>query len=208
VPAVADAGRRTTLVRALGWFALVVLLAAVLSSVAVVAFSVTVSGDSMQPTLRPGDRLVADVLHRVDVHRFDVVEATVGAARTPVVKRVVGLPGDRILVRDNAGRREVLVRPAGSTTVFRVVSDTWSSHPAADDEACCDADGRSRPRPAWVVVPADAYWLIGDNWGGSTDSRTFGFVRARDIGARLAFRLTPLGDVGRLPEPAHLVATD
>lgn len=205
--AATDRSHRAALARAVGWTSVAVVLTAVLAAVAAVAFSVTVAGDSMQPTLRPGDRLVADVLHRDDVQRFDVVEATVGTARAAVVKRVIGIPGDRVLVRTRDGHPEVLVRPAGSSVVFRVENSAWSAPPTAEIEGCCDADGRSQPRPAWARVPDGAYWLLGDNWGASTDSRTFGFVRAEAIGARLSFRLTPLGDLGDVPNPARLVAT-
>jgi signal peptidase I len=188
---------------------LVVLFVALLIVIVGLTFSVKVSGHSMEPTLATGDRLEVDLLHRHDVHRFSVVEAVEpgpadAGGGQDIVKRVIGLPGDRIQVK-GGGHPRVLIRPAGSTTTYQVVSTSWAAQVGSSTSACCSATGTSTPGPAWVTVPADSYWLIGDNWGGSTDSRVFGFVPMSGIKATIAFRLTPWSRKGHLPDPARLV---
>jgi signal peptidase I len=55
-----------------------------------------------------------------------------------------------------------------------------------------------------VTVPAGSYWLVGDNWGGSDDSRKLGFVTDEQIHARLNFRVLPLGEFGTVPAEVRL----
>ncbi len=186
---------------AVGWVLVVLVLLAVVVALALLTFSVRVTGQSMTPTLRDGDRVLADVLNRGDVRRFDLVEATAPHTGARIVKRVVGLPGDRVLVRAVAGGQEVVLVPAGETARFRVENTAWSG---STDKPCCGPDGRSA-KSGWVTVPEGSYWVLGDNWTGSTDSREFGFVTADAVAARLALRVLPLGDFGRIPSPARLV---
>ncbi len=91
---------------------------------------------------------------------------TAGAGSRPYIKRVVGMPGDRIAVRD--GR----VIPNG--------------RPAAEPFAAPCGGG-----PAWdleqIVVAAGHYFLMGDNRDDSKDSRFWGTVpRAWIIGKAVA----------------------
>jgi signal peptidase I len=193
--------------------ALVVGLIAVLILAAVVAltFSVRVDGDSMRPTLKSGDRLEIDLLHRHDVHRFDLVEAAEpqpGGPGPMIVKRVIGMPGDRVAVAGGP-HPQVYLRPAGSTKVEIVDNPTWEGQVGAAIVSCCTASGTSLDAGGlpkkWVTVPAGDYWVVGDNWGGSTDSRVFGFVPAANVRARLSFRLLPWGRKGTIPSSVRLV---
>jgi len=91
---------------------------------------------------------------------------TAGAGSKAFIKRVVGMPGDRIAIRDG-----------------RVVRNgTPASEPFA--VACgggqeCDLDE--------IVIPAGHYFLMGDNRGNSDDSRYWGPVpRAQIIGRAVA----------------------
>jgi len=71
----------------IGWAALVAFLLALLGIVGALAFSVHVKGHSMEPTVHEGDRLLVQFWKRGSVDRFDLVEARVGVAKSPVVKR-------------------------------------------------------------------------------------------------------------------------
>lgn len=192
----------------LGWAGLIAFLLALLGIVAALAFSVHVKGESMEPTLEEGDRLLVEFWKRGDIERFDLVEARVGVARSPVVKRVIGLPGDEVLVRFVDGKPAVTVTPAGEDTAYVVVNPHWDEQVGDQLAPCCKADGTAGTKAASVVVPDDTYWLLGDNWGGSDDSRTYGFVKADDIGGRLNLRLQPLGRFGTVPTPARLDAVE
>lgn len=198
-------GEAGALRHVLGWSALVAFLLALLAIVAALAFSVHVKGHSMEPTVHDGDRLLVQFWRRGDVHRFDLVEARVGVAKSPVVKRVVGLPGDTVSVSFADGKPVVRLTPAGSRTAYVVENGRWSEQVGDRTAPCCNPDGTAGTAPTRVVVPAGSYWLLGDNWGGSDDSRTYGFVKKADIGGVLDRRLQPLGSFGRVPNPARLV---
>ena len=78
------------------------------------------------------------------------------------IKRVVGLPGDRIALKDG-----VVVR-----------NGTPEREPYI---ASCGQDPADCTFPRAVVLPAGTYFVLGDNRGASDDSRFWGPVRARDI---------------------------
>jgi signal peptidase I len=169
--------------------------AALVLAVVALAFSVTVDGASMEPTLRDGDRMFLEVWTRDEIERFDVVEADApsavsgGAAR--ILKRVIGMPGDRISV---SGDARVLIRPAGAEATYVVENPAWSAEPGAELE--------------WRAVPEGAYWLLGDNWRASTDSRSFGFVDAEAVHGRVVFRMLPLGRHGAIADDVRLAPVE
>ncbi|MEV4999932.1 signal peptidase I [Nocardioides sp. LML1-1-1.1] len=202
------ADRRPWLRTALGVTALVLFFAGVLVVIAALAFSVKVSGHSMEPTLSEGDRLLVNPFASDDVHRFDIVETTLGDREIPLVKRVVGMPGDRIRADASGAAPVVRVRPTGSEREYVVDNPAWEGRVGTKTQPCCATDGtavQGTTKPDWVRVPEDSYWVVGDNWGGSDDSRTFGFVAADQVEARVSFRLQPFGDFGSLEDDVRLV---
>ena len=134
-----------------------------------------VRGHSMRPCLRDGDRLVVDrISHQVSgIKRFDVV-----VLRYPVdpevdfVKRVVGLPGDR--VRTTAGQLYV-----NDTLVAQPF------HPIAETANMAEQ-----------LVPVGHYFVLGDNRPISCDSREFGMVAANLIRGTVRARFWPLDRLG------------
>lgn len=125
-----------------------------------------VRGGSMEPTLRPGELVVALPVRRP--RRGEVV--LVGDPRDPTsgsaqVKRVIGLPGETVEVRDGAllidGRRHREAHQHGR-----------------------GPDGRLR-------VPAGHVAVLGDARGASTDSRTYGPVPLALVTHRVPLVLRP-----------------
>lgn len=159
--------------------------------VAALAFSVTVDGTSMEPTLRDGDRMLLEFWTHDEIERFDVVEAdapsAVSGGGTRILKRVIGMPGDRVSISRDA---RVLVRAAGEDETYVVENPAWSAEAGAELE--------------WLTVPEGAYWLLGDNWSASTDSRSFGFVDADAVHGRVVFRMLPLGRNGMITRDVRL----
>ncbi|WP_140400148.1 signal peptidase I [Aeromicrobium sp. PE09-221] len=194
--------RGTAAVRILGIAALIGFFVLAVGAVAALAFSVQVNGTSMHPTLVHGDRLQAQFWNRSSIERFDLVET-----RTPdevaIVKRVIGLPGDMLTVESTGLVPVVTVRPEGKTAVYRVENPRWDDQPGGG--ACCTVDG-TEGGTSEFVVPEGEYWLVGDNWGASEDSRVYGFFAADAIKAKLNFRILPLDRFGTVPNPASLVA--
>jgi signal peptidase I len=146
------------------------MVAVILLHLFVIQISV-VRGHSMQPCLSDGDRLVVDrlIYSLGDVQRFDVV-----VMRNPrdeevdYVKRVVGLPGDRVRLR----RGQLTVNGRNVTEAFG---------PIADDATT-----------AVVEVPPDQYFVLGDNRPVSCDSREFGLVPGELLKGKVRARFWPL----------------
>jgi len=113
---------------------------------------------SMDPTIRPNDRIIANrLIYRFrDIQRGDIIVFTpTEAARrscndsppgVPFVKRVIGIPGDRVEIRRN-----------GPTLVNGRPFAVGSARPNDDDKV-------------FAPVPADHILVLGDNRGQSCDS--------------------------------------
>lgn len=195
----------------LGVVALVLFFAAMLAVVAGLTFSVGVAGTSMEPTLREGDRLEVDLLNRHEIERFDLVEALQpgpddqGGGRG-IVKRVIGLPGDQVAIAGDPTAPRVLVKPAGEDATYVVENPAWPAQVGASSESCCTPEGTNvlDGKRSWATVPDGSYWVLGDNWGASTDSRAFGWVAQSEIEARLWFRILPFSRFGAVENDVSL----
>jgi signal peptidase I len=116
-----------------------------------------VSSASMEPTLESGDRILVSL--RGDIQRGDIVVVDVrntwavrGGGDATVVKRVVGLPGDRVVCCDDDGAITV----SGEPLAEPYLADGYK-----------DIAGLSYD----VVVPPDRLWLLGDSRANSRDAR-------------------------------------
>ncbi|MGA8325353.1 MAG: signal peptidase I [Candidatus Cybelea sp.] len=129
-----------------------------LLAVLVAAFFVRlpqVAGLSMEPYIRSGEYVLINTFaYRIGVpHRGEIVAFRhEGDARSVFIKRVIGLPGDRIRI----DRGQVYINGAR-------LEEPYVAH----------ADGRSF---AQVLVPASSVYVLGDNRAESEDSRFFGPV--------------------------------
>lgn len=151
-----------------------------------VATSVRVSGDSMEPTLRHGDRALVPRyevwLHRLGVGAFrrgDVVYFRAPGEEGPLcpllcprlIKRIVALPGEVVAIR--SGRVSIDGEPLAEP----YLGEAWR--------------GSSSLLP--TRVPEGHVFLLGDNRGplGSVDSRRFGPVPLEAIEGRAAWVVWP-----------------
>ncbi|MFL6247034.1 MAG: signal peptidase I [Thermoanaerobaculia bacterium] len=124
-----------------------------------------IPSESMAPTLKTGDQIVVTRYFRSAPRRGDVIVfASVTAPGELMVKRVIATPGD--LIDSRLGR----VRISGYTLPEPYVlrAGTTGAVPAQ-------------------VIPAESYFVMGDNREDSSDSRSWGVVpRSRVVGrARL-----------------------
>lgn len=141
---------------------------------------------SMETTLDIGDRVFVNKLAYSfhSVHRGDVVVFTLPAGESAgtgvddLIKRVIGLPGETVEARN--GRIYINGRPLSEPWLPRGVS------PAA---------GLPLVRQR---IPADHYFLMGDNRGDSSDSRHFGPIPGDLIVGRAFVRIWPLSHLGFL----------
>lgn len=126
-----------------------------------------VEGRSMEPTLAAGDRLLVRPVRPFALAKGDVV--ILPDPRAPgraTVKRVVGLPGERVELR--GGRLHV----DGVAQIEPYVAARWG------EDLC--------------VVPAGHLYLLGDNRRGSTDSRTYGPVPVVRVDAVVVATVRPV----------------
>ncbi|TKC90081.1 signal peptidase I [Trinickia terrae] len=161
---------------------------------------------SMLPTIREGDRILVDKMaydlripfthvalaHLGDPQRGDIVTIDSSAAHELLVKRVIGVPGDRIALRENAlyvngVRADYLpfaVAPMSDapdspgeylTERFDGVAHTVRLSPMSPS-----------PRSSFgpIVVPPGEYLMLGDNRDNSADSRYFGFFPRSEVMGR------------------------
>lgn len=118
-----------------------------------------VRGSSMLPNIEDGDRLLVDRISYslLGVQRFDVVILAYPKDPTiDYVKRIIGLPGDMIELRNG----ELFVNGKPLPEPFKKVQDKYATG-------------------SWVV-PADSYFVLGDNRPVSSDSRE-GWSVNRDL---------------------------
>jgi signal peptidase I len=129
-----------------------------------------VDGMSMEPRVRAGEIVLIDTLgYRIKpIRRGDVVAFRHDAPNPETyIKRVIGMPGDRIEVRD--GR----VYIDGSAIAEPYVQFR---------------DHRSAPA---LTVPAESFYVLGDNRADSDDSRNWGVLGAHDLVGRAVVGLWP-----------------
>jgi signal peptidase I len=182
-----------------------VLVAAVVVAIGVgFGESKRVSGASMRPTLHSGDRVLVDTsaYHAAGPGRFDVVGLHAPDIGGLSIRRVVGLPGDRVQIRPVDGQTQVLLQPAGKGEWFVVDAHRhvdWGTGPTT----CCAPDGTASAGDQ-AAVPAGEYFVLGDNPATSKDSRTFGFVEQSAIVGRVSFRIWPPGGIGGRPKLVRL----
>jgi signal peptidase I len=157
-----------------------------------------VQQESMQQTLQENQYVLVDKLTpRFDPYkRGDIVvfeppnEWDVGLERHPFIKRVIGIGGDAVEIRD------------GSVYVndIRLVEDSYVFEEADGQTQPTDAIG---PESRWLV-PAGELFLMGDHRANSADSREFGSVAVDKMVGRAWLRYWPIDTFTILPTPTHL----
>jgi signal peptidase I len=136
-----------------------------------------VEGDSMFPTLHDGDWVAVSGLS-LGIDRGDIVISTQPWERNvPIVKRVIGVSGDKVDIDFDRGK------------VY--VNDVLLDEPYINSPTFLSYDVQFP-----VIVPEGCVFLMGDNRGESLDSRSsqIGFVDERYILGEVYFRLYPAGE--------------
>lgn len=160
--------------------------------------SYQVDGPSMERTLFNNDRLIvwklsrtwAKVTHSTYTpNRGDIIVFTEPALNEfgqdpgkQLIKRVIGLPGDRVVVKDNV----VTIYNSKNPDGFK--PDTTLPYNRTLVDTAGDID---------VKITDGHVYVLGDNRTNSLDSRAFGPVDSRNIIGKLAVRVLPIGDMKR-----------
>jgi signal peptidase I len=153
---------------------------------------------SMEPNLLVGDHLIVNkmvhaptitgleraILPHRDIKRGDVLVFKFPQDPTrDFIKRVIGLPGDRLELR----RKKIYI------------NDQMLDEPYAHFLAPLSPEGARRPddlREEYgpVTVPAGQYFMMGDNRDDSQDSRYWGFMPATYVKGKALFIYFSVGD--------------
>ena len=138
-----------------------------------VAAPVRVTSSSMLPTLAPGDVvLVGEAgLSPGDLVHGDLVTFLSPQDGERGLKRVVGLPGDRVVIKDAV--LHVNDRPVAEPYVDHQLIDAYYSRT--------------------FTVPPGSFFVLGDHRGNSTDSRDYGPVPDAALQGRVLAVLWPPG---------------
>jgi signal peptidase I len=135
----------------------------------------TVHGQSMEPNLYEDQRVIIELvsLHFRMPRRGEIVVLNLPDRHDdPLIKRVVGLPGDRVEIHEGA--------------VY--VNDVRLSEPYLNQ--------RTPGNGASQIVPEGHVFVLGDNRRCSNDSRYFGTVPVENLLGRAWLRYWPPTDVG------------
>lgn len=152
--------------------------------------SYQVDGESMETNLQNHDRLIVDKLprtwSRITQHQylpkrgniviFNQAGLTGTIEQKQLIKRVIGLPGDKVSISN------------GKVSVYN------SAHPEGFNP---DKEGKytivapyTSGDRSWSVE-SDEIFVLGDNRGNSEDSRYFGPVKTNAIVGKLVLRIYP-----------------
>lgn len=121
----------------------------------------TVSGSSMEPTLKGGDVLLINKISK-DYDRYDIVVAKTDGKL--LIKRLIGLPGETIQICDN---------------------EIYINGSKIEDVVDCEIDPRMAENE--IHLSENEYFLLGDNRPNSYDCRDIGPVNENQIVGEIMF---------------------
>ena len=129
-----------------------------------IATPVRVDGSSMNPTLTNGQILILNKLDK-NYQRMDIVVFKYKNER--LIKRVIGLPGENVLIKDN------------KLYIDDLEVDDYSN------------DVKTRDYDLGMTIPKGYYFVLGDNRYDSSDSRILGLISEEKILGKITLRLYP-----------------
>lgn len=153
----------------------IIIVAVVVAAVSFFIKPIIVEGVSMLPTLESRDYLLVNRQaynigkpERGDIVVFPHEE---GVDEKLYIKRVIGLPGDHLVIRDG----KVYIND-------KLMKEDY----IAEDYTSGDID---------YMIPAGRIFVMGDNRGNSSDSRFFGTVKIDEVLGEAFVRLYPFSKI-------------
>lgn len=136
-----------------------------------IATPVKVDGDSMYNTLNDNDIVLLSKLSSID--RFDIIVLKENDNDATIIKRVIGMPGDKVKIRNN----KIYINN-------KIIEDEYAYGETSDYDE--------------ITLGDDEYFVLGDNRLISKDSRYFGAIKKSDIKGKAVFRLFPFTRFGSI----------
>lgn len=154
-----------------------------------------VQQSSMETTLMPEQYVLVDKLtprwapyQRGDIVVFDPPETWRSGSNVPFIKRVIGLPGDTVRLRDG----------------LVYVNDVELDEPYVflENGVPQPTEPQAGGATEWIV-PDGQLLVMGDHRENSADSRTFGPIETRHVIGRAWLRYWPFDTFGVLAHPTY-----
>lgn len=139
---------------------------------------VTVSGQSMDPTFEHNQRIVIAKIH--SIKHFDMVVFESPISDEYFIKRVIGLPGDYVVMKDD----------------HLYVNGVEYEEPYIQENKNKLYNGMRLTENFEVHVPEGHYFVLGDNRQNSRDSRELGAIEKNAISGKVSFRIYPFKAIG------------
>ena len=136
-----------------------------------IATPVKVDGDSMYNTLNDNDIVLLSKVSSID--RFDIIVLKETDNNATIIKRVIGMPGDKVKIRNN----KIYINN-------KIIEDEYAYGETSDYDE--------------ITLGDDEYFVLGDNRLISKDSRYFGAIKKSDIKGKAVFRLFPFTKFGSI----------
>lgn len=136
-----------------------------------IATPVRVDGDSMNKTFKNGDILILYKLSKIK--RFDVIVLHEEKDNEKIIKRVIGMPGDTVAIKDG----EIYIND-------EKIDDEYAYGMTSDYDR--------------ITLKSDEYFILGDNRLISKDSRYFGPIKEKEIKGKVVFRIFPFSKFGKI----------
>lgn len=136
-----------------------------------IATPVKVDGDSMYNTLNDNDIVLLSKLSSID--RFDIIVLKENDNNATIIKRVIGMPGDKVKIRNN----KIYINN-------KIIEDEYAYGETSNYDE--------------ITLGDDEYFVLGDNRLISKDSRYFGAIKKSDIKGKAVFRLFPFTKFGSI----------
>ena len=159
----------------LDFIKLIIVIIVILFLMIYVVSVTQVVGNSMNSTLENGDVLILNKFKYrfTDIKRGDIISLEYADTKY-LIKRVIGLPGDTISIRD------MTLYINGELYVENYL-----------DEGL-EYDDFELSSLGYDTIPEDMYLVLGDNREDSLDSREIGLISKDEVIGKVSFRIWPL----------------
>jgi signal peptidase I len=187
-PQPAERGPMRSILSTIGLFVSAFLIAILLNTFVIQSYQV--DGESMEPTLQNDDRLIVNkiprTLARIDGHQYvpkrgdiiifnqDGLPGFIGQKQ--LIKRVIGLPGEHVVVKNGKITIYNDQHPEGFNP------DTTGNYRISAPSTVGDVD---------LTLNSSQLFVCGDNRPNSEDSRFFGPITTNQVVAKLVLRILP-----------------